>query len=47
MIQISPVFLHNGGMVDAHYDVSFIAEVPSLGLTTYFIHALLPSERLV
>jgi hypothetical protein len=32
-------------IADSHYDISFVADVPPLGLTTYFLHAVLPAQN--
>lgn len=32
---MSPIFLQDDVLDEARYEVSFIAEVPALGLTTY------------
>lgn len=44
--QISPVFQEMSDVIaDSHYDISFVADVPPLGLTTYFLHAVLPAQN--
>lgn len=44
--QTSPVFQELSHVVtDSHYDVTFMADVPPLGLTTYFLHAVLPAQN--
>jgi alpha-mannosidase II len=44
--QTSPVFQELSHVVaDSHYDITFMADVPPLGLTTYFLHAVLPAQN--
>ncbi|XP_063231157.1 alpha-mannosidase 2 [Bacillus rossius redtenbacheri] len=42
--QTSPVFLRSGQPADSHYDVSFVGEVPALGLASYTVHSLMSNE---
>jgi hypothetical protein len=44
--QTSPVFQELSHVIaDSHYDITFMADVPPLGLTTYFLHAVLPAQN--
>ncbi|XP_047114785.1 alpha-mannosidase 2 [Schistocerca piceifrons] len=45
--QVTPTFLQNGNMIDSHYDVSFIADVPALSLVSYFINVLPSGTQLL
>ncbi|XP_023714691.1 alpha-mannosidase 2 [Cryptotermes secundus] len=45
--QTSPVFQEFSDVIaESHYDITFMADVPSLGLTTYLLHAVLPAKNI-
>jgi hypothetical protein len=45
--QTSPVFQEMSDVIaESHYDITFMADVPPLGLTTYFLHAVLPAQNM-
>ncbi|XP_069682276.1 alpha-mannosidase 2 isoform X2 [Periplaneta americana] len=45
--QTSPVFQQvSDTLSDSQYDITFMADVPAMGLTTYLLHAVLPAQNL-
>lgn len=42
--QLAPVFEHAAAMLTTKFQVTFVAKVPALGLTTYVLHALSDDE---
>jgi hypothetical protein len=45
--QTTPVFQEFSDVIeDSHYDITFMADVPPLGLTTYLLHAVLPAQNM-
>jgi hypothetical protein len=45
--QTSPVFQELSDVIAySYYDITFMADVPPLGLTTYFLHAVLPTKNM-
>jgi hypothetical protein len=45
--QTTPVFQEFSDVIaDSHYDITFMADVPSLGLTTYLLHDVLPAQNM-
>ena len=45
--QTSPVFQQQSDtIIDSQFDITFIADVPALGLSTYFLNAVLPAHNM-
>lgn len=45
--QTSPVFQEFSDVIaESHYDITFMADVPSLGLTTYLLQAVRPAKNM-
>ncbi|KAJ9599827.1 hypothetical protein L9F63_009867, partial [Diploptera punctata] len=45
--QTSPVFQQQSDtIIDSQFDITFMADVPALGLTTYFLNAVLPAQNI-
>ncbi|PSN52814.1 hypothetical protein C0J52_09697 [Blattella germanica] len=44
--QTSPVFQQQSDtIIDSQFEITFMADVPAVGLATYFLHAVLPAQN--